>query len=154
MSYPTFNNYGRAGIPVGTVTGDLLESESDCDLLIYALGTNGAVTTSDMDAIADTLNESSADKIVIDLCMKSNSYDNISKSSVLKCFADRINAKYIRMYDLIPKDSNGNTDSSYFISDGLHPSPLGHRCIAEELAKRLHLSVDSKGLVNCNFTEW
>lgn len=147
-AYKTFNNYGRAGIPAQTVTGTLLEKESECDLLIYALGTNGAISSSFMNSVASTLNNSKAKKIVLDLCMKTTYRDNLSKKSILKEFAKNINAIYISMYDVIPKDGNGYTDSNYFISDLLHPSYLGHRCIAETIARTINLSVTSKGLVN------
>lgn len=153
-SYPTFNNYGRAGIPMETVSGALLTAEADCDLLIYALGTNGTVTEEKVNAVKSVLADVDSEIIILDLCMKSNSFNNIAKSSLLKQLADDLGATYINMYELIPTDSNGYTDSSYFISDGLHPSELGHRCIAEAVSKFQKLSVQSKGLASVAFTEW
>jgi hypothetical protein len=152
-NYVLFNNYGRAGIGASSVSGELLAKECAADLVIYALGTN-AITQSDVDNVTEVLKGKNCYKVVLDLAMKSTKYDKTGMSFYLKQIADNIGALYVKISDYVPVDSNGIIDTSYLISDGLHPSELGHECIAEYIAKMLNLSVRSKGLVDSIFDKW
>lgn len=152
--YPTFNNYGRAGIGIGVVTGTLLTQESDCDILIYALGVNSTVSTETLNQIKETIQAVNPSMIIVlSLCMKSEEKNNIDKIPLLKDFADSMGATFIDMYSIIPKTGT-DTDETFFNGDGVHPSALGHRCIADRLGKALHLSARSSGLTQKVFGMW
>ena len=152
-SYTTFNNYGRAGIGANGVSGELLNKECDADLIIYALGTNSIDQTT-VTNVTNVLKNKNCVKVILDLGIKSTKYNKLAISNYLKQIADNVNGIYIKINDYIPKDSNGYIDPSYVITDGLHPSELGHKCIAEYIAKTIGLSVTSKGLTDYLFTEW
>lgn len=147
INYNTFNNYGRAGIGASTVLGKLLEQESDCDLLIYALGIN-QISDANVDSIIPVLKASKAKKIILDLCMKSTQRNDTSKNRILQRLADEVDGMYICMHNIIPQDNNNYNDSTYFSNDGVHPSELGHESIAEVVAKKLGLAANSKGIIN------
>ena len=148
QDYFMFNNFGRAGLRPSHTRGALLELETDCDVLIYALGVNGGEVENETayEEIADILKSCKAVKYVVDFCLFTPSRDNREKSCDIKALANEVGANYIRMYDEIPKDADGHTIADLLMPDGLHPNDAGHKYIAEVIAKKLGLSITSKAI--------
>lgn len=149
----TFNNYGRAGASIQMTEGTLLDKETDCDLLIYALGTNNSPSeiTTYLNQVKDTIKAKTCNKLVFCTCWKSSQLDRLQNIDALKSFAKYIGADFLAGYDVLPKDEETNVDPKYVLSsvlaqDGVHPNDIGHEILADALASKLELSCKSKDL--------
>ena len=145
----TFNNYGRSGAPASTFTGANFDYMSNSDIVFYALGVNGnrQGLAESLALIKDRFSASRARKYVLDFCFYSPQLNSLSKKGVIRKFAAECGAEYIDIWSAAQKDSTGTYLADGFLNaDGIHPADSGHRFIAEYIAKRIGLSVNSKGL--------
>jgi hypothetical protein len=133
--------------------GTLLDKETDCDLLIYALGTNNnpdSITTY-LNQIKDTIKAKTCNKLVLCNCWKSPQLDGLQNIDALKSFAKYIGADFLAGYDVLPKDEETDVTPKYVLAsvlaqDGVHPNNIGHEILAGALANKLGLSCKSKDL--------
>ena len=147
----TFNNYSRAGASVQNIGGTLFDKETDCDLLIYAMGANNASNTllSYLSALNETLATKTCNKLVVCPCCKTSTYDRYDSVEVMRGWAKTIGADFLSIYEILPKDTSGSAPYntlSNVMYDHVHPNNKGHASIAEAIADKIKLSVKSKDL--------
>ena len=150
-----FNNYGRAGLKPSGTQNDLLTLEADCDILFYALGVNDNAVNNEAvyESIKSSLSAIANQKrVVLDFCWFAGDTDNRMKSCDIKNFAEDIGATYIRLYDYMPKNSDGSVVSDLLAADLLHPNDAGHKFIANVVAHVVGMSITSKTVLYGNFT--
>lgn len=143
----SFMNYGRSGAAASVFTGDTFDIQTDADIVIYALGVNGTEEQllDSLNAIKERFLNLDAHKIVLDLNFTTAQRNGAKKHSLLKQFANETKAKYICVWDYVPKDdTNGYVAGGFLNTDGIHPIDAGHQFIAELIAKEIGLSVTSR----------
>lgn len=143
--YQTFNNYALAGASTGIQDDATIAKEAnDCDFLIWALGYNDRY---DVDAFRNNIaryipiiKTANCEVIIIDF-----QWDSANGcKDVLRDMARQLDCLYLDMLELAPKKADGSIIPGFLNSDGTHPDELGHRYIAECIAKRIGLRCVTK----------
>ncbi|MNI61237.1 hypothetical protein D3C73_1164980 [compost metagenome] len=72
--------------------------------------------------------------------------DNNDFKKAIKRLADNTNSIYIDFNIILKNQTELVLQQRGFLSDSVHPTPLGHNLIAEVIAKKIGLGVSSKSL--------
>lgn len=143
-NYATFNNYSLPGAATVHQTDVLIQSEIDCDLLIWALGFNDRNNPTSFKANIERWTPMIQAKrcycVVLDF-----QWDRTNGCKpVLKQMAKDLNCIYLDFAEIVPRKANGQIINNFLAADGVHPVALGHRFIAEYIAKTIGLDFTSK----------
>lgn len=147
-----FNNFGRSGLRLVQVSDDAMNKMCETKLSFFALGHNDdGVSASITDfnsklAVATAAyNSKNAVVIVLDFIWKTSA--NQYKQA-LQNFANGLNnGFYVNcVTDVFNATSSSDMLTKGYLSDSSHPTPLGHKLIAEYIAKILGFTVASKAV--------
>lgn len=154
---PTFNVFAQSGRKIQFMSDEVIELASKTNrMLFFSLGFNDAgATGSDQDAVIERLEYLAArckanfTKLVVSDFLWGISYDHWLRVKLRELAIAVNGATYIPFPDLFKREgyriASGTLKDTYgFLSDGAHPTRLGHRIIAETLAKCVGYSSSSK----------
>lgn len=154
---PTFNVFAQSGRKIQFMSDEVIELASKTNrMLFFSLGFNDAgATGSDQDAVIERLEYLAArckenfTKLVVSDFLWGISYDHWLRVKLRELAIAVNGATYIPFPDLFKREgyriASGTLRDTYgFLSDGAHPTKLGHRIIAETLAKCVGYSSSSK----------
>jgi hypothetical protein len=147
-----FNNYGRSGLSFVEVDDSILYNVSQANTLIMALGHNDRYGNKDINVfkakintLISYLNTSGAFLVVADFIWHDKPTDQFRQE--LKRLADSVpNSIYIPFPDFL-WGSDDSWITNGFLYDFSHPTELGHKIVAETIAKKMGLGVTNKETV-------
>lgn len=156
-----FNNYSRSGLTLAEIDNNILDYICNTNILFFELGHNDKYSSTNIEAfkekinrIISKVNEKEVTVVVLDTIW----YEDINDSyrTEIKRLADNTNSIYIPFHEIINYDDNITWQNKDFLSDFSHPSPNGHKQIAEITAKECKLGITSKNVVEKlqNKSEW
>lgn len=150
-----FNNFSRSGVRLSNMPNELLDHYADAGLVFYSLGNNDAgdssITiekyTERLNYLKSKLIANKSDVICVDYTW--GKFEVSTFKQATKQFADDLGGVYIDLYKELFKEADTNQmQTEGLLVDSSHLSILGHQLVSEYVAKRLGLSVTSKGTAN------
>ncbi|MDH2398163.1 hypothetical protein QDQ39_20365 [Providencia rettgeri] len=160
------NNFSQAGRKLIQVDDIVLEKAvTGANPFILALGHNdrngttseNALFTAKIDKIIQVAVAQKVRVIVCDFCWDKDITNHV-RSELKRCANSISDAIWLPFPQFLMPNSDGAPASWYkdtlkFTSDGSHPTPFGHKLIAESLGKAMGLSVTSSQMaIDKNFT--
>jgi hypothetical protein len=143
------NNYSCSGAKLVEIPNTVIDQVTDANVLFFALGHNDG--SSDMNVFEDKIDyliaKVQANKcfvVVMDFIWSEDISTSVRKQQLKRLADESGYGVYININEyLFGTNSTDMVDYGFYV-DGSHPTDLGHKIIAEAVAKVLGLSVSSK----------
>ena len=147
-----FNNYSRSGLTLNEIDNNILDYICKTNILFFELGHNDrygktdiAIFKNKIDRIISNVNTNKVKLVVLDTLWYEGNTDKYRVE--LKRLADSTNAIYIPFHEIMNYSDNTEWKNNDFLSDFSHPSPNGHKQIAEITSKECKFGISSKNIV-------
>ncbi len=137
-SKPIVNNYGLSGLCLGELSDDVIDAICNADIVFFSIGHNDSyfgdekIFTEKINTAIESIKKYNAEVYVNDFCWFSNPDKNHFKLE-LKRLAKAVDAVYTDYAAELP----GFLEHG--LSDWAHPTPEGHRMIADLMLTKTNL---------------
>jgi hypothetical protein len=143
-SEPRVMNVGRSSLRGGDLTNNMIDKYSTSGALIVALGVNDSLGSTSVSAyetnmrrLAQNNKDVNGQMLFLDFIFNESVSTNIYKQALRRVAADFSNASIIDFADEWFANEAINESFDLVADDGVHPTPHGHRLIADAVFKWL-----------------
>ena len=161
------NNFSQSGRKVRDLSDDVLNrAVIGAQAVVFALGHNDQYLTgsekeqtlTNLQLLADKCKQHETKLYILDFCWHKD-YSNYVREKLKEISKTVPRCTYINFADYFKIDGSTVSTSTtinqlQFLSDGSHPTEMGHQIIAETLAKSMGLSFNSKRAANMFYQVW
>ncbi|HGF3735249.1 TPA: phage tail protein [Vibrio parahaemolyticus] len=161
------NNFSQSGRKARDLSDDVIKKAVvGAQAVVFALGHNDQYLTgseknqtlANLDLLAEKCKQYETKLYILDFCWHKD-YSNYVRQKLKEISKDVPRCTYVNFAEYFKID--GSTVSTAttinkleFLSDGSHPTEMGHQIIAETLAKSMGLSFNSKKAANMFYQVW
>lgn len=145
-----FHNFARTGLKLIDLSNSTIQRLTDCNVLFFALGHNDRYSnvslstfSEKINIIRDEVNSNGAFLVVVDFLWYEPITDGF-RSEIKRLYDEVENSVYVPFPDYLYGSVRETWKEKGFLGDSSHPTVLGHKLIAETIAKKISLSITSK----------